>query len=90
MEVHNATNLNRKSGGAQPSGYCGAPFVGPAPTGLQPSHPPNPPGNINLPFVIPGFQEYSVEPQIRSAALKGCDFFGALCRINEFVAALRM
>ena len=48
---------------------CGAPFVGPAPTGLQPSHPPNPPGNINLAFVIPGFQEYSVEPQIRSAAL---------------------
>ena len=48
---------------------CGSPLVGPAPTGLQPSHPPNPPGNINLPFVIPGFQQYSVEPQIRSAAL---------------------
>ena len=67
MQLTEAATLDRKSGGAER--ICGAPFVGPAPTGLQPSHPPNPPGNINLPFVIPGFQEYSVEPQIRSAAL---------------------
>ena len=67
MQLTEAATLDRKSGGAER--ICGAPLVGPAPTGLQPSHPPNPPGNIHLPFVIPGFQQYSVEPQIRSAAL---------------------
>ena len=67
MQLTEAATLDRKSGGAER--ICGAPFVGPAPTGLQPSHPRNLPGNIHLPFVIPGFQEYSVEPQIRSAAL---------------------
>ena len=74
MQLTEAATLDRKSGGAER--ICGAPFVGPAPTGLQPSHPPNPPGNINLPFVIPGLQEYSVEPQIPSAAHGACDFIG--------------
>ena len=46
-------------------GICGAPFVCPAPTGPQP--PPiitDPYGNTNLSFLIPGFQEWSAEPQI--------------------------
>jgi hypothetical protein len=44
---------------------CGAPFVCPAPTGPQPPPTsPNPHENTNLRFVIPGFQEWSAEPQI--------------------------
>ena len=64
MKFANATNLNRKSGGAN-RGICCAPFVCPAPTGPQPPRIiPNPHGKTNLRVVIPGFQEWSAEPQI--------------------------
>ncbi len=44
---------------------CGAPFECPAPTGPQsPQIIPDHPGKTNLPVVIPGFQEWSAEPQI--------------------------
>jgi hypothetical protein len=55
MKVANATNLNRKSGGAKPSDCLNCQVVNS--------------WNTNLHFVISGFQEWSAEPKIPSPGM---------------------
>ena len=63
MQLTEATTLDRKSGEAEGSAvrHSCAPLL-PAHNRHQAS--PNPHGKTNLPFVIPGFQEWSAEPQV--------------------------
>ena len=119
MKFANATNLNRKSGGAKPSGsavrHSCAPLL-PAhnlhqsqhqirgersrPVPACPARPlletRNDNGEVGFPRMIGGgcgpvgAGHTNGAPQIRSASLGGCDFFGAPCGINGFVAWMRM
>jgi hypothetical protein len=63
MQLPEAATLDRKSGEAEGSAvrHSCAPLL-PAHNLHQSS--PNPHGKTNLSFVIPGFQEWSAEPQI--------------------------
>jgi hypothetical protein len=63
MQSTEATTLDRKSGEAEGSAVrhsCAPPL------GAHKLHQssPNPHGNTNLPWVIPGVQKWSAEPQI--------------------------